>query len=50
MSSIANKKIDLMYVEGPGDVVEVLRKWHKQEDVLSETSQTFSGQVFDFCK
>lgn len=50
MSSIANKKIDLMYVEGPGDVVEVLRKWHKQENVLSETSQTFSGQVFDFCK
>ena len=50
MSLIAKKKIDLMYVEGPGDVVEVLRKWHKQEDVLSETSQTFSGQVFDFCK
>lgn len=39
-----------MYVEGTGDIVEALTRWHKQEDVLTETSKTFSGQVFDFCK
>lgn len=39
-----------MYVEGAGDIVEALTRWHKQEDVLTETSKTFSGQVFDFCK
>lgn len=39
-----------MYVEGTGDIFEALTRWHKQEDVLTETSKTFSGQVFDFCK
>jgi glycogen synthase len=50
MALIHHKKIDLMYVEGTGDIVEALTRWYKQEDVLSETSKTFSGQVFDFCK
>ena len=50
MASTHSKKIDLMYVEGTGDIVEALTRWHKQEDVLTETSKTFSGQVFDFCK
>lgn len=43
-------KFDIMYVEGPGDVVDSFRRWDKQEDVISETSRTFSGQFFDFCK
>lgn len=50
MASIKNKKIDLIYVEGTGDIVEALTRWYKQEDVITETSKTFSGQVFDFCK
>jgi len=50
MASIEHKKIDLMYVEGTGDIVEALTRWYKQEDVITETSKTFSGQVFDFCK
>lgn len=50
MASTHSKKIDLMYVEGTGDIVEALTRWYKQEDVLTETSKTFSGQVFDFCK
>ena len=44
------KKIDLIYIEGPGDIVEAFSRWKKQEDVITETSRTFSSQVFDFCK
>jgi glycogen synthase len=44
------ENFDIMYVEGPGDVVESFRHWNKQEDVQTETSRTFSGQFFDFCK
>lgn len=46
----AKKKFDLIYIEGSGDIVESLTRWHHQEDVITETSRTFSGQVFDFCK
>ena len=46
----AKNNVDLIYMEGSGDVVEALTRWHKQEDVITETSRTFSGQVFDFCK
>jgi glycogen(starch) synthase len=42
--------VDLIYIEGPGDIVESLTRWSKKEDVISETSKTFSGQLFDFCK
>jgi glycogen synthase len=45
-----SKPIDAIYVEGPGDIVESLTRWHQQEDFISETSRTFSGQVFDFFK
>jgi glycosyltransferase involved in cell wall biosynthesis len=44
------KHFDLMYVEGPGDIVESFRRWNKNEDVITETSRTFSSQVFEFCK
>ncbi len=44
------KKIDLIYIEGPGDIVEAFTRWKNQEDVLTETSRTFSSQVFDFCQ
>jgi glycogen synthase len=47
---MSRKKIDLIYIEGTGDIVEALTRWYKQEDVITETSKTFSGQVFDFCK
>ena len=47
-----NKKqvVDLIYIEGPGDIVEAFTQWKNQEDVITETSITFSSQVFDFCK
>ncbi|MGY6276089.1 glycosyltransferase family 4 protein [Methylomonas sp. MgM2] len=43
------RKIDIFYVEGPGDVVESFNRWNSRDDVLTETSRTFSGQFFDFC-
>lgn len=42
--------VDLIYVEGPGDIVAALKSWYKREDFITETSKTFSGQVFDFSK
>lgn len=48
-TSSSAKGIDLIYVEGAGNIVEALTRWHQQEDVITETSRTFSSQVFDFC-
>lgn len=44
------KKVDLIYIEGPEDIVEAFARWKNQEDVLTETSITFIIQMFDFCK
>ncbi|WP_240342610.1 glycosyltransferase family 4 protein [Methylococcus sp. EFPC2] len=41
---------DVMYVEGPGDIVESFLRWHSQQDVVTETAITFSGQFFDYCE
>lgn len=49
-NNLPSQKIDLIYIEGPGDIVEAFTRWKKQEDVLTETSRTFSSQVFDFSK
>lgn len=43
------KKIDIMYVEGPGDIVNSFCLWSNKENLLAETSKTYSGQFFDFC-
>jgi glycogen synthase len=48
--TIKTPPIDLMYIEGNGGIVDALSTWHAKEDVMSETSLTFSSQVFDFCK
>jgi hypothetical protein len=44
------KQLRLLYALGPGDVVGSYRHWRAGQDVLSQTSRTFSGQFFDFCK
>ncbi|CAG7855866.1 hypothetical protein MCAMS1_00153 [biofilm metagenome] len=44
------RHFDVMYVEGPGDIVESFRRWKNQEDVMTETASTYSGQFFNFCK
>jgi glycogen(starch) synthase len=40
----------VFYALGPGDVVDSYRKWNAGVDCVSETSVTFSGQFFDFCR
>jgi glycosyltransferase involved in cell wall biosynthesis len=46
----SSKPFDLIYIEGPGNIVDSLELWHSNDEVLTVTSLTFSGQVFDFCK
>lgn len=40
----------ILYAIGPGDVVRAFHDWRKSEITSSETSLTFSGQFFDFCR
>jgi glycogen(starch) synthase len=40
----------VFYALGPGNVVDSYRKWSRGQDCNSETSLTFSGQFFDFCR
>lgn len=46
----ARKALRLFYACGPGDVVTSYRRWKAGEELLSETSKTFSGQFFDLCR
>lgn len=41
---------DILYCEGPGDIVDAYAAWKGKADFLSATSTTFSGQVFEFCR
>jgi glycogen(starch) synthase len=42
--------LDVLYCEGPGDTVASYASWKHGTDHLSETSLTFSGQFFEFCR
>ncbi len=44
------KPLRLLYALGPGNVVQSYRHWKAGTDVVSETSRTFSGQFFEFCR
>jgi glycosyltransferase involved in cell wall biosynthesis len=35
---------------GPGDAVNSFRHWRSGEQVISETSQTYSSQFFEYCR
>jgi glycogen(starch) synthase len=41
---------DVLYCEGPGDIVGAYKAWKCGGDVLTETSTTFSGQLFEMCR
>jgi glycogen synthase len=41
---------DVLYCEGPGDIVASYASWKRGIDHPSETSLTFSGQFFEFCR
>src|SRR6185437_686560 len=42
-------RCDILYCEGPGDIVAAHESWRRREQFRSETSVTFSSQVFEFC-
>jgi glycogen(starch) synthase len=46
----SDKRLRALYALGPGNVVNSYEHWKRGEDVLSETSRTYSGQFFDFCQ
>jgi glycogen(starch) synthase len=41
---------DVLYCEGPGDIVAAYASWKRGIDHLSETSLTYSGQFFEYCR
>ena len=41
---------DVLYCEGPGDIVASYASWKRGIDHSSETSLTYSGQFFEFCR
>ncbi len=43
-------RLRVLYALGPGDVVGSYQHWRAGQDVLSQTSRTFSGQFFEFCE
>jgi glycogen synthase len=44
------KKRDVLYCEGPGDIVAAYDAWRRGADFVAEASVTFSGQFFDYCR
>ncbi len=43
-------RTDVVYLEGPGDIVAAFDSWAAGIDHASETSVTYSSQVFSFCR
>jgi glycosyltransferase involved in cell wall biosynthesis len=41
---------DVLYCEGPGNIVAAFEAWRAGTGVMSETSVTFSSQIFDACR
>lgn len=46
----AARGLRILHAAGPGDVVDSYRHWKDGREMLSETSRTFSGQFFEFCR
>ena len=44
------RPLRLLYALGPGNAVESYRCWKDGAEVLTETSRTYSGQFFEFCR
>ena len=44
------KRCDVLYCEGTGDIVSAYAAWKQGKDLASETSGTFSSQLFEFCR
>ena len=44
------RRRDILFCEGPGDIVASYLTWKRGADFTKETSVTFSGQFFEFCR
>jgi glycogen(starch) synthase len=44
------RRRDVLYCEGPGDIVPSYASWKRGIDYPSETSVTYSGQFFEYCR
>ncbi len=44
------KKLRILYVDGPGNVAGTFRQWTSGSDDPTEVSRTFSGDVFDLSR
>ncbi len=40
----------ILYAIGPGDAVQAYRDWKSGQATISETSLTYSSQLFEFCR
>ena len=45
-----NTPLRLLYVSGPGDVINTYTHWRDGQDDPSEVNVTYSGQFFDVCR
>ena len=41
---------DILYCEGPGDILAAHAAWAARGDITGETSVTFSEQLFECCR
>ncbi len=48
-ASNRSKKLKIVYVGGPGNVIGTFEYWKKGQDDPSQVSMTFSGQFYDVC-
>ncbi|TWT42132.1 Alpha-D-kanosaminyltransferase [Phycisphaerae bacterium RAS1] len=50
MSPTSRRRLRVLYVAGPGDVVGTFRCWRRGEDDPSQVAITYSAQFFDVCR
>ncbi len=43
-------RYDVLYVEGPGDIVAAFDSWRGEVEHASETAVTYSSQLFSYCR
>ena len=49
-TTTVKRHVDIVYVEAAGDIVSAFSAWRSGMRYQKETSLTFSGQFFDFCR
>jgi glycosyltransferase involved in cell wall biosynthesis len=47
---VSRRKLRIVYLAGPGDVIGTYRAWAGQKDDPSQFAMTYSGQFYDLCR